>query len=117
MRHGRGRLRAQAKPSELFLPEPHPLKPGIGLLKAPAVIGFQNIGDGDHHIEGAAVVAAASDGGALQGCTQLQEIQFRKPVAMLKRGKGVVLLEGRERELVGLRLPGEWAASDRSASS
>jgi hypothetical protein len=34
--------------SDLLLPEPHPLKPGIGLLKAPAVIGFQNVGDGDH---------------------------------------------------------------------
>ena len=86
---------------ELCLPEPHALEPGIGLLKAPAMIGFQHVADGDHHIEGAAVVTAAGDGGALQSRAQLQEIQFRQPVALLKGGKSVVLLEGRERELVG----------------
>jgi len=37
--------------SELLLPEPHALEPGIGLLKAPAVIAFEHIGDSEHQVE------------------------------------------------------------------
>ena len=72
------------------------------------MIGFQHVGDGDHHIEGAAVVTAAGDGGALQSRAQLQEIQFLQPVALLKGRKGVVLLEGWKRERVGLFLLARW---------
>ncbi len=51
--------------SELLLPEPHALEPGIGLLNAPAVIALENIGDGDHQVERAAVITAAADRAAL----------------------------------------------------
>ena len=87
--------------SDLLLPEPHALEPGIGLLKAPAVIGFQNVGDGEHQIKGAAVVAAAGEGGALQGIGELQEIELRQPVALLQGSKGVVLLVGKDAEMRG----------------
>ena len=33
--------------SELLLPEPHALEPGIGLLNAPAVISLEHVGDGE----------------------------------------------------------------------
>jgi hypothetical protein len=62
------------------------------LLKAPAVIGFEDVGNGEHQIKGAAVVAAAGDGGALQGIGELQKLEFSQPVALLKGGKGVILL-------------------------
>ena len=58
------------------------------------MIALEDVGDGEHEIEGAAVVAASGNGAALQGLAQLQEIQFRQPVALLKGGNGVVLLEG-----------------------
>jgi hypothetical protein len=65
------------------------------------VIGFQNVGDGEHQIKGAAVVAAAGEGGALQGIGELQEIEFRQPVALLQGRKGVVLLAGQSPEMRG----------------
>jgi len=78
--------------SELLLPEPHALKPGVGLLQASAVIGLQNIGNGDHQIECAAVVAAAAVRAALQGVGELEKLQFSEPVTLLKSRKSVVLL-------------------------
>ncbi len=95
-----GGYRRRSAESELLLPEPHPLKPGIGLLKAPAVIALEHIGDGEHQIKGAAVVTATADGGSLQGIGELQELKLSEPVALLKSGQGVVLLVGRE--------PGGW---------
>ena len=80
--------------SELLLPEPHAHQPGLGLLDRPAVISFQDIRDADHQIKGPAVVGAAGEGIALQGLTKLEEIQLRQPVALLKGGEGVLLLEG-----------------------
>jgi hypothetical protein len=90
------RYRRRSEQSELFFPEPHALKPGIGLLKAPAVIALEHVGDGEHQVKGAPVVAAAGDGGPLQGIGELQELQLSEPVALLKSGQGVVLLVGRE---------------------
>ena len=60
-----GGYRRRFVESDLLLPEPHALEPGIGLLKAPAVIALEHVGDGEHQVKGAAVVAAACDGGAL----------------------------------------------------
>ena len=91
-----GGYRRRFVESELLLPEPHALEPGIGLFKAPAVIALENIGDGKHQIKGTAVVAAAGDGGALQGIGELQEFELCQPVALLKSGQGVVLLVWRE---------------------
>ena len=84
--------------SELLLPEPHPHQPGLGLLDRPAVIGFQDVSDADHQVKSPAVVGAASEGIALQGLAELQEIELRQPVALLKGGEGMLLLEG-----IGLR--------------
>jgi hypothetical protein len=63
--------------SELLLPQPHALKPGIGLLKAPAVIALEHIGDGEHQIKGAPVVAPSGDGVALQRIGELEEFELR----------------------------------------
>ena len=93
--------RRRSAESELFLPKAHALQPGIGLLKAPAVIGFQNVGDAEQQIKGSAVVPAAGEGGALQGIGELQEIELREPVALLKSGKGVALLVGQSPEIRG----------------
>ena len=78
--------------SDLLLPEPHALKPGIGLLEAPAVISLEHVGDGEHQIKRAADIAAAADRAALQGVGELEEFQLRQPVALFKGSKGVVLL-------------------------
>jgi hypothetical protein len=40
----------------------------------------------------AAVVTAAADGGALQGIGELEQIELRQPVALLKGSQGVILL-------------------------
>ena len=93
-----GGYRRRFVESELLLPEPHALQPGIGLLKAPAVIGLENIGDGEHQIKGAAVVAAAGDSGALHGIGELEQIELCEPVTLLKGGKGMVLLIGQAAE-------------------
>ena len=77
---------------EFLFVEPHSLEPAIGLLKTPAVIGLEHIGDGDHQIKRAAVVAATGDGTALQGVGELQELQLSEPVTLLKGSQGVVLL-------------------------
>ena len=94
-RCAKGSLETEMR-SELLLPEPHALKPGVGLFKAPAVIALEDVRDSEHQIERAAVVTAAADGGSLQGIGELQEFQFSEPVALLKGSKGVVLLVGRE---------------------
>ena len=60
-----GGYRRRFGESDLLLPEPHALQPGIGLLKAPAVIALENVGDGEHEIERAPVVATAGHGRAL----------------------------------------------------
>ena len=86
----------RSEPSKLLLLEPHALKPGIGLLKAPAVIALENIGDGEHQVKCTAVVAATCDGGALQGISELEEFELRQPVALLKGSEGVILLVRRE---------------------
>ena len=93
-----GGYRRCSEESELLLPKPHAFEPGIGLLKAPAVIALENIGDGEHQIKGTAVVAAAGDGGALQSIGELEELQFSQPVALLKGGESVVLLVGQAAE-------------------
>ncbi len=87
-----GGYRRRFVESELFLPEPHALEPGVGLLKAPAVIGLENIGDGEHQVERAFVISTAADGRALQGIGELQELEFSQPVALLKGSQGVILL-------------------------
>jgi len=56
------------------------------------VIGLEDIGDGEHQVERAFVVAAAADRAALQGIGELEEVELREPVTLLKGGKGVVLL-------------------------
>jgi hypothetical protein len=38
----------RGRQSELFIPQAHALEPGIGLLQVPTVIGFEDLGDGDH---------------------------------------------------------------------
>ena len=38
---------------------------GLGVLERPAVVGFENIGDGDHLVERLTAVAVALTGGAL----------------------------------------------------
>ena len=48
------------------------------------MIALENIGDGEHQIEGATVIATAADGGALQSIGELEQIEFRQPVALLK---------------------------------
>ncbi len=58
------------------------------------MIAFEQVGDTDHHIKGSVVVAAIGKGAAMQGVTQVEEIQFRKPVALLKGSKGMELLAG-----------------------
>ena len=91
-----GGYRRRFGESELLLPEPHALEPGVGLLEAPAVITLEHIGDGEHQIERTAVVTTAGDGGALQGVGELEELELDQPVALLKGGEGVVLLVGRQ---------------------
>ena len=49
----------------------------------PAVIALEHIGDGDHHVERFGVVAAAAQGLAVQGLTELQQFELRQPVALL----------------------------------
>ena len=93
-----GGYRRRFVESELLLPEPHALEPGIGLLNAPAVIGLEHIGDGNHQIKRAAVIAATADGTALQGIGELEEVELCEPVTLLKGGKGVVLLIGQAAE-------------------
>jgi len=88
----RGGYWRRSAESKLLSPEPHALEPGVGLLKAPAVIGLENIGDRKHHIKGATVISTAADHAALQGIGELQEVELRKPVALFKGSKGVVLL-------------------------
>jgi hypothetical protein len=55
------------------------------------VIAFEQVGDTDHHIKGGVVVAALGKGAALQGIAQVEEIQFREPIALLKGSKGMEL--------------------------
>jgi len=66
------------------------------MLGAPAVIAFEQVGDTDHHIKGGVVVAALGKGAAMQGFAQVEEIQFREPVALLKGSKGMELLAGKQ---------------------
>jgi hypothetical protein len=56
------------------------------------VIAFEQIGDADHHIKGGVVVTALGQSAAMQGIAQVEEIQFREPVALLKGSKGMVVL-------------------------
>ena len=55
------------------------------------MIAFEQVGNTDHRIKGCVVVAALGTGAALQGIAQVEEIQFRKPIAMLKGSKGMEL--------------------------
>ena len=61
------------------------------MLKTPTVISLQNVGNGEHQVESTAVVAAAGDSGALQGIGELEQIELRQPVALLKGSQGVIL--------------------------
>jgi len=79
-----GGYRRRFVESELLLPEPHALEPGLGLLDAPAVVCLKDVGDGDHQIKRAAVIAATADRAALEGVGELQEFELRQPVALLK---------------------------------
>lgn len=88
--------------SELRLPHPHARQPGLGLREGPAVVGLEDIGDGEHHVERLAVVAAALTGGALQGLAELEQLELLEPVALLKGREGVALLLLQER-LMGRR--------------
>ena len=47
------------------------------------MIALEHIGDGDHHVERFAVVAVAAQGLAVQGLPELQQFEFRQPVALL----------------------------------
>ena len=60
------------------------------------MIAFEQVGDTDHHIKGGVVVTALGQGAALQGIAQVEEIQFREPVALLKGSKGMELLAGKQ---------------------
>ena len=55
------------------------------------MIAFEEIGDTDHYIKGGVVVTALGKGTAMQGSAQVEEIQFREPVALLKGSKGMEL--------------------------
>ena len=55
------------------------------------MIAFEQVGDTDHHIKGGVVVAALGKGAAMQGIAQVEEIQFREPIALLKGSKGMEL--------------------------
>ena len=63
------------------------------------MIALEKIGDGEHQVKGTAVVAAAVDGGPLQGVGELQEFELRQPVALLNGSKGLVLLVRQATEL------------------
>ena len=60
------------------------------------MIGFEQVGNTDHHIKGGVVVAALGKGAAMQGIAQVEEIQFREPVALLKGSKGMELPAGKQ---------------------
>ncbi len=60
------------------------------------MIAFEQVGDTDHHIKGGVVVTALGQGAALQGVTQVEEIKFSELVALLKSGKGMELLAGKQ---------------------
>ncbi len=47
------------------------------------MIAFEQISDADHHIKGGVVVTALGKGAAMQSIAQVEEIQFREPVALL----------------------------------
>ena len=55
------------------------------------MVAFEQVGNTDHHIKGGVVVTPLGKGTALQGIAQVEEIQFREPVALLKGGKGMEL--------------------------
>ena len=64
-------------PSKLLLPEPHALKPGIGLLEAPSVIALEDVGDGEHQIERAPVVVHSRVMAVvLKGIGELEQLKF-----------------------------------------
>lgn len=63
----RRRLAGPGRRSELFIPEAHAIEPGIGLLQVPAVIGFEDIGDGDHQIKEPALIKTLLRGRLAQG--------------------------------------------------
>jgi len=50
------------------------------------VIAYEQVGDADHHIKDDVVAATVVQGTALHGMAQLEQIQFREPVALLKGG-------------------------------
>ena len=56
------------------------------------MVGLEDVGDGEHHVERLAVVAAVLTGGALQGLAELEQLEFLEPVALLKGREGVALL-------------------------
>ena len=60
------------------------------------MIAFEQVGDTDHHIKGGVVVTALGQSAALQGIAQVEEIQFCEPIALLKGGKGMELLAGKQ---------------------
>ncbi len=60
------------------------------------MIAFEQIGNTDHHIKGRVVVTALGQGAAMQRIAQVEEIQFREPIALLKGSKGMELLEGKQ---------------------
>ena len=65
------------------------------------MIAFEQVGDTDHHIKGGVVVTALGKGAAVQGIAQVEEIQFREPVALLKGSQGVILLASQFPEIGG----------------
>ena len=80
---------------ELLAPQPHPRQPGLRLLKTPAVIGLQHIGDRDHQVKGPGVIAIALECFQLKPLRELEQIELGQPIPLLK---------GRERVAARIRL-------------
>lgn len=94
--------------SQLLLPHAKPLQPGLGLLGAPAVLGFQNVSDAEHQIKRPSVVAAALACAAVHGLGELQQLQLLQPGTLLEGRQGVAAAS--KALAVSLAEPAEEAA-------